>query len=319
MKHSERRGDRRSKGVAENESERGDDGGRDENSDTKDDCTPDDTGRIVVALVGAETPGNVGTVARGMKNFGFEKLLLVDPPELDPDGEAYGFAGHAREDVLPNAREVSFDHLVEKFHTVGFTAITGEDARKHVRYPFSTPDELADSLREVKPDTALVFGRERVGLTNEELARIDEICAIPADPEYPTLNLGQAATIALYELRELTLSATQLPDRESDLASSADRERLYEQFASFLEAIGHPKEKRPKASRLFRRLLGRARPTARETITLLGIFRKGAMRAEMNDRGAGANDRKPSDRLREESTDRNRPEDPTRSRTSDHL
>ncbi|MEF8901009.1 MAG: TrmH family RNA methyltransferase, partial [Halovenus sp.] len=58
---------------------------------------------IAVAIVDAETPGNVGTVARSMKNFGLSDLLLVDPPALDPDGEAYGFAGQAREDVLPNA------------------------------------------------------------------------------------------------------------------------------------------------------------------------------------------------------------------------
>ena len=79
---------------------------------------------VAVAVVGAETPGNVGTVARAMKNFGLEELYLVDPPDLDPDGEAYGFAGQAREDVLPNAREVDLPFLVENFYTVATTAIT---------------------------------------------------------------------------------------------------------------------------------------------------------------------------------------------------
>jgi tRNA (cytidine32/uridine32-2'-O)-methyltransferase len=78
---------------------------------------------IAMAVVDAETPGNVGTVARAMKNFGLSELLLVDPPELDPGGEAYGFAGQAREDVLPNAREVGFEELVAEYHTVGCTAI----------------------------------------------------------------------------------------------------------------------------------------------------------------------------------------------------
>lgn len=233
---------------------------------------------ISVAVVDAETPGNVGTIARSMKNFGFEELLVVDPPELDPDGEAYGFAGQAREDILPNAREVDFEQLVENYHTVGCTAITNEDARKHVRYPFRTPRELADSLAEVDADTCLVFGRERVGLTNDELAQLDEICSIPAAADYPVLNLGQAATIVLYEMRSLALSETQLPDPELDRANEREIEGLHAEFETFLEAIDHPEEKQGKAQRLFRRLVGRAHPTDREAVSLRGIFRRARQR-----------------------------------------
>ena len=233
--------------------------------------------QLSVAVVDAETPGNVGTIARAMKNFGLVDLYLVDPPELDPEGEAYGFAGAAREDVLPGAREVSFDFLVENFHTVGFTAVTNEDATNHVRYPFVTPAELAEDMRGVDTATCLVFGRERVGLTNDELARLDRVASIPASADYPVLNLGQAATVALYELRELTLGETQLPER-TDRAEERAIEGLHDQFADFLEAVGHPEEKRPKAGRLWRRLLGRAHPTGREVRTLRGIFRKASQR-----------------------------------------
>ncbi|QSG09386.1 RNA methyltransferase [Halapricum desulfuricans] len=235
---------------------------------------------ISVAVVGAETPGNVGTIARSMKNFGLEELLLVNPPELDPDGEAYGFAGQAREDVLPNSREVTFEHLIENYHTVGCTAVTNEDARKHVRYPFRTPRELADSLADVRADTCLVFGRESIGLTNAELAELDEVCSIPASEAYPVLNLGQAATIVLYEMRSLTLESTQLPDPTHDRASEREIEGLHDQFATFLEAIDHPEEKRDKAGRLFRRLVGRAHPTDREAVTLRGIFRRAQQRID---------------------------------------
>jgi TrmH family RNA methyltransferase len=243
---------------------------------------------IAVAVVGAETPGNVGTIARAMKNFGLAELLLVDPPDLDPEGEAYGFAGAAREDVLPGAREVTFDHLVETYHTVGFTAVTNEDGSSHVRYPFRTPADLADELRGVDADTCLVFGRERVGLTNEELARLDEVCAIPASADYPVLNLGQAATVALYELRELTLgdSGSQLP-AVTDRADERAIEGLHDQFGDFLAAAGHPEEKRPKAGRLWRRLLGRAHPTGREVRTLRGIFRRATERLREDDRPNG--------------------------------
>lgn len=229
-----------------------------------------------VAVVDAQTPGNVGTIARAMKNFGFSELLLVDPPELDRNGQAYGYAGQAREDVLPNATEIAFEELVAGYHTVGLTDTTNENATKHVRYPFSTPADLAADLVTVDAPTCLVFGREDNGLTNDELARLDEICSIPASEEYPALNLGQAATITLYEFRDLAIEDTQLPDVEHDRASEAEIERLYGQFDELLAGIGHPDEKRAKSGRMFRRLIGRAHPTDREVLTLLGILRRAA-------------------------------------------
>jgi len=229
-----------------------------------------------VAVVDAETPGNVGTIARAMKNFGFAELLLVDPPALDPDGEAYGFAGQAREDVLPNASELSFHDLVSTYHTVGFTATTNETPAKHVRYPFRTPRELADSLVDLDAQTALVFGRERIGLTNEELARIDEVCSIPANPEYPVLNLGQAATVALYELRGLALAESQHPEGVHERASECEIESFYDHVGAFLDDLDYPVEKRAKTMRLVRRLFGRAHPTGRELNTLRGILRRAA-------------------------------------------
>ncbi|MFB6110610.1 MAG: RNA methyltransferase [Halodesulfurarchaeum sp.] len=238
-----------------------------------DQSDPDPSSPAVV-VVDAKTPGNVGTIARSMKNFGFRELLLVDPPELDPDGEAYGFAGQAREDVLPNAERTSLDSVIEGYHTVGFTAVTNEDGSSHVRFPFKTPRELAESLRAVDVPTALVFGREPTGLHNEELARLDEICAIPADPDYPVLNLGQAATVALYELRELALPETQLPDREPSRADPSEIERFYEHVDRFLAEIGYAEGKREKTARLVRRLVGRAHPTGREITTLRGVMRE---------------------------------------------
>jgi TrmH family RNA methyltransferase len=225
-----------------------------------------------VVVVDAETPGNVGTIARAMKNFGLSDLRLVDPPPLDPGGEAYGFAGHAREDVLPGATETTLDAVVREFYTVGFTAITGEDARRHVRFPFATPAGLADELRAVATPVALVFGREGTGLSNAELERLDRVCAIPASADYPVLNLGQAATVALYELRDLTVDETQLPDPERERADEAEVERLYGYVADLLDASDHRNPDR--VERLVRRLVGRAHPTDREVHTLLGVFRR---------------------------------------------
>lgn len=232
--------------------------------------------RFTVVLVDPQTPGNVGTIARAMKNFGLTDLALINPPPLEEDGEAYGFAGHAREDVLPNAREVTLDEIVESYHTVGCTAITGEDARRHVRFPFKTPAELRESLADVRTDTALVFGREDTGLSNAELRQLDEVCSIPANSAYPVLNLGQAATILLYELRDIAIDETQLPDVERERATEGDVERVHDQFDSFLQAAGYADERLERTRLLFRRVFGRAHPTSREAHTLVGVFRRGA-------------------------------------------
>jgi tRNA (cytidine32/uridine32-2'-O)-methyltransferase len=235
-------------------------------------------GDIAVVVVDAETPGNIGTIARAMKNFGFVDLLLVDPPGLEPDGEAYGFAGHAREDILPGATETTLEAVVENYYTVGFTAITNESGASHVRYPFVTPSGLADELDEVDADTALVFGREDTGLSNDELARLDRVCSIPASPDYPVLNLGQAATVALYELRNLPESGSQLPEI-TDRADPEAIEGLIDGFEALLDDIGYREVKRAKTARLWRRLIGRAHPTEREVTTLRGVLRRASQRA----------------------------------------
>ncbi|MDX1748430.1 MAG: TrmH family RNA methyltransferase, partial [Halobacteriales archaeon] len=137
----------------------------------------------------------------------------------------------------------------------------------------------ADSLARVETQTALVFGREGTGLSNSELERLDEVCSIPASPDYPVLNLGQAATIALYELRDLGLSDTQHPDAV-DRADAADIEAFYDHFDGFLADLHYPEEKHDKTMRLVRRLIGRADPTERELVTLRGILRRAAGRVE---------------------------------------
>lgn len=234
---------------------------------------------VAVAVVGAETPGNVGSIARSMKNFGISDLYLVDPPDLDRDGDSYAFAGHAREDVLPNATTIEFEYLAENFYTIACTATTNQDATSHVRYPFVEPAELGDELAGLDADVCIVFGRESAGLSNEELADLDRICSIPASDEYPVLNLAQAATIVLYELRELTVEETQHPGQIHERAAEHEIEGLHETFSAYLHDVGHPEVKIEKTERLFRRLIGRANPTGREARTMRGVFRRGAMRA----------------------------------------
>ena len=240
---------------------------------------------LSVAVVDAKTSGNIGTIARAMKNFGVNELLLIDPPVIGPGSEAHGFAGRARTDILNEATEISFDELISHYHTIAFTALSNTNDTKHVRYPVTPVDSLAERLEKMTGNTALVFGRERIGLTNEELARMDELCTIPANPEYATLNLGQAATIALYSLRTLTLGETQVPDDPHPRADSSAIEALHDRYRDLLAAIEYPEERREKAEIVFRHVLGRADPTAREVFALHGVLKRYAYALEQRDAG----------------------------------
>jgi tRNA C32,U32 (ribose-2'-O)-methylase TrmJ len=100
-------------------------------------------------------------------------------------------------------------------------------------------------------------------------------------------HLGQAVTVACYELRGL---AETQHDDAGERAAEPIVERLHDRFGEFLDATDHPEEKRPKARRMFRRLIGRAHPTGREARTLTGLFRRGAQRARAVDAPGDAED-----------------------------
>ncbi|HFB38840.1 MAG TPA: RNA methyltransferase, partial [Oceanithermus sp.] len=155
---------------------------------------------VRVVLVGVQESGNVGMAARAMKNFGLKSLWLV-APEADPLAEeARKFAVGAR-DVLEAARVVpDLDAALADVHWVAATT-----ARARYGYPgrLFTPRELAPLLRgraEAGERVALVFGRERSGLTNAELDRAHYVVRIPTDPGFKSLNLAQAVLILAYEL-----------------------------------------------------------------------------------------------------------------------
>lgn len=230
--------------------------------------------RLWVVLVEPQTPGNIGTAARAIKNFGLAGLVLVDPPTAEPTGEARAFAGQARDDVLPAAQVATLDMVVNRYHTIGTTATVSTDGTSHTRHPPTTPPALRDRLSSVHGDVALVFGRERDGLTNAELARMDEVCTIPADPTYPVLNLGQAVTVLAYALSPLVRDATAPADAGSTLADPAETEQLYTYLQQLLEVVEPKAHKRAKSGRMLRRIFGRAHLTGGEVATLTGVVRR---------------------------------------------
>lgn len=152
---------------------------------------------IKIILVEPSHTGNIGSVARSMKTMGLSHLCLVNPKQ-PIDDQAYALAAGAK-DILQQAQLVnSFEQAVAECHW-----IYGTSARlRHLQNTLIEPREAALKVyQQQHSKVALVFGRERVGLTNQELLKCHYHICIPANPDYSSLNLAMAVQIIGYELR----------------------------------------------------------------------------------------------------------------------
>ncbi|WP_461866309.1 RNA methyltransferase [Thermococcus sp.] len=228
--------------------------------------------KLAVILVEPEYQMNIGFVARAMKNFGVDELILVNPPEIK--GEAYKFAMHAR-DILENAKVVKSlkDALEVVDLAVGTTAIAG---KKYIpeRAPLK-PKELKKKLMEYPGKIGLFFGRESRGLDNRELELMDLTLTIPTSEAYPTMNLSHAVAVILYELYE-----EKVPEVKHSLepATWQEKETLVRIWGELLEILDYPKDpvRRGYFKTIFRRFLGRSFLYGREAHSIAGPLRKAA-------------------------------------------
>ncbi len=193
---------------------------------------------IVVVLHEPQDVVNIAHVVRGMKNFALADLRLVSPLEYDPC-RIEGIA-HRSGDVL--ARMRVFDDLdaalADCVHIVGFSA-RERTAKRSARRPREAMAEVLE--RAVEGSVALLFGREDRGLPNEALDRCHRVVTIPSDPAYPSLNLGHAVAVALYELalaRGDEARPFKPPRRRSPPATAADLERFFVAAQRALTGIG---------------------------------------------------------------------------------
>jgi tRNA/rRNA methyltransferase len=220
---------------------------------------------IDIVLVEPLYEGNVGFTARVMKNFGFQRLVLVQPCAL---GEyARACASHAG-DVLEHAEERTLEEVFQESQlTVATTGELTKSVCRSMRMPYYTPNELREMIQDIEGRISLLFGRENWGLNNEEVRKCDMVCTIPASPDYPILNLSHAVCVICYELANL-------PRGTYPLASRLEMDRFYEHLDAFLTAIEHPDFKRENTMILLRRILGRTQLTPREVSTLHGLLRR---------------------------------------------
>ncbi len=224
-----------------------------------------------VVLVEPKNEGNVGAVARAMKNFDATELVLVRPCSLGAEARKRAMHGV---DVLEGARIVDgFAPAVRGADlVVGTSGIDTASEKRFARIAIR-PRELAARVSGSNGVVALVFGREDFGLFDEDLAKCDILVTIPASPAYPILNISHAVSIVLYELH-----AAATPPRRTRTASDLEKEKLHEAFDALMVATEYPEHKRDRTRIMFRRMIGRAVPSAWEFHALMGVFQRATKR-----------------------------------------
>jgi TrmH family RNA methyltransferase len=229
---------------------------------------------IRVVLVNTSHPGNIGAVARAMKNMGLLRLLLVAPHDY-PSAEATARASGA-DDVLATAQVV--DTLEEA--VADCALVVGASARSRtIPWPVLEPRTCAAHMIDVaaNQEVALVMGRERTGLTNTELERCQYHVHIPANPDYSSLNLAAATQVLVYELRMAALQQTHLPAQtghtDSPPVTAAELDGLYAHLEQTLIELDFLDPTNPRQlMRRLRRLFNRVGLEQMELNILRGIL-----------------------------------------------
>ncbi|HNV78198.1 MAG TPA: RNA methyltransferase [Thermomonas sp.] len=234
--------------------------------------------QLRIVLVGTQHPGNIGSAARAMKTMGLSKLVLV-APEKAPDRDTHAMAAGA--DDLVEAAPV-FATLAEAVADCRWVLGCTARSRRIQLEQLHPRDAAARAvLAAAGGPVALVFGRERTGLDNEELQLCHAAVHIPSDPAFSSLNLAAAVQVLSYELRCALLGdagtgeaggGRTLPPGE-DVASHAELEGLFGQLAEALDQIDFHKGRAPaSAMRKLRRLYLRANLDSAEVRLLRGVL-----------------------------------------------
>ncbi len=226
---------------------------------------------IRIVLVGTTHPGNIGAAARAMKTMQQSKLVLV-APKIYPSAEATARATGA-DDILAKA-EV-YDDL--KTAVADCELVIATTARRRsLPWPTITPRQCAEQITQAGAgETAIVFGRESSGLSNEELELSHLMLQIPANPDYSSLNLASAVQIVCYELLVNALSGSE-PDADLNAetyASQKQMEMFYEHLEQGMIEIGYLDPDNPRRlMHRMRRLFNRARLEESEWKILRGLL-----------------------------------------------
>jgi TrmH family RNA methyltransferase len=226
---------------------------------------------IRIVLVEPSHPGNIGAVARAMKNMALRDLVLVRPKQF-PHADATARASGA-DDLLARAQVV--DTLEQALAGCGFVAATtsrDRDQNFRVRDVRDAAQQIVEHSRQ--SPAAVLFGAERTGLTNEALETAHVLIRIPANSEYLSLNLAMAVQLVSYELFRAAAQPQVADPRTAPLATPAQMERLYEHLAQVMEEVDF-RDRTQSGTNLMariRRILQRAELDQNEANILRGFL-----------------------------------------------
>lgn len=235
---------------------------------------------IKIVLIETSHTGNIGSTARAMKTMGLSRLCLVNPI-IKPDSQAISLAAGAH-DIIKNAQIISSMEAA----IADCELVIGTSARsRSLQWPHLASKESGNKIiteANKNHQVALVFGRERVGLTNDELQKCHYHVSIPANPEYSSLNLAMSVQILCYEIRmamlsiQDNLSIQENTTREQnmiDYPKEGDIERFYDHLEQTLLQTGFIHASHPgQIMGRLRRLFTRARLEQQELNILRGIL-----------------------------------------------
>lgn len=224
---------------------------------------------IAIVLVEPKGAGNMGSVARVMRNTGFDDLRLVNPADFKND-EAFSMACNAV-DLLVNSKV--FHDLDSALEDVKIVA--GATRRKgRTRFPLVTLNEAIEKIIEFSANNriAVLFGREAHGLANDEIKKCDILFDIPSHDDYPSLNLSHAVLAFC-----LGVFTSKNPSEKSfELAPRGELVKMYEHLEETLRGIGYGEKGGEELLRTimrnFQRLFGRTGLMEKEVNMLRGIF-----------------------------------------------
>jgi len=216
--------------------------------------------QVKIILIETSNSGNIGSVLRAMKTMGFKNLCLVNPKKF-PSDEVKALAANAK-DMIDDV--VLVDTLDKALSDIDFVVGTSSRIRKvpWPNEPLNTVAPQINKIIESKTNVGILFGREDRGLTNDELQRCNLHMHIPANEEYPVLNLAMAVQVVCYQIYIDSLSKNSLVKNDNwdvPKAKSNHVKRLIEHFISVAEELevfnkGNPRQIGARIKRMFTRI-----------------------------------------------------------------
>ncbi|SMC80979.1 RNA methyltransferase [Rhizobium sp. RU36D] len=245
-----------------------------------------------IILVEPQLGENIGMVARAMANFGLFELRLVNPRDGWPSEKARSAASNANHVIEQTTVFATLEEAIADLNFVYATTARQRDGFKAVRSPVTAAGTLRQRFR-AGEKTGILFGREKSGLSNEQVALADEIVTFPVNPAFASLNIAQAVLLMSYEWMKSgmeDLEATPFQAVDQMPATKDQVVGLFEHIEEALDARGYfrPAPKKPKMVDNLRAVLSRRAFTSQEIGVMRGVISSLDRFSRKRPRGSGA-------------------------------